>query len=121
MGFPSDKNSHSFGQSCFQLLIKLIDANSVDKIKNGIIIGLAPEYNSNVKSNKDIIVGWASSHWELISDVLLGDKELDFGPRKTENEATILFHLVKFPVFRNHSICSFRNIDIRKTRAAIWD
>jgi len=80
MGFASDENSDSLGDSGLQLLIQLVDTNSVTEVEDGVIIWFASENYSDVKSNKDVVVCWASSHWELVCDVLLGYKELDLGP-----------------------------------------
>ena len=85
MGLASDENSNPFGDSSLQLLIQLVDADSVTEVENRVVIWFASENYSDVKSNKDVVVGWACSHRELVSDVLLGDKELDLSPWETNN------------------------------------
>lgn len=70
MCFTSNEHSDSLSESCFKLLVQLIDTDSIDEIMNRLIIFFASENHSNIKSYKDIIICWASSHWELVSDVL---------------------------------------------------
>ena len=51
--------------------VKLVNTYSVAKIMNGIIIILASENYTNIKSHKNIIEGRASSYRKFIGDVLL--------------------------------------------------
>jgi len=88
MGLASDEHSDPLGDGGLQLLIQLVDADSVTEVEDRVVIWLASENYSDVKSNKDVVVGWASSNWELVSDVLLGHKELNLGPGEANNEPT---------------------------------
>ena len=80
MSFSSDQYSNSFSDSSFKLFIQLINTNSVNEIKDTLLIWHASEYNSDTKTNENVIISWAGSDLELIGDILLGNEELNFGP-----------------------------------------
>jgi len=80
MGLSSNQNSYSLSNSSFELFIKLINTDSVDEIKDTVLVRFAPKHNSNPKSNKNVIIGWASSNLEFIDDILLSNQKLDLGP-----------------------------------------
>lgn len=108
MSLSSDQDSHSLGQSSLELFVQLVDADTVDEVMNALVVGLAPEDNSNVEGDEDVVVSWACAHWEFVSDVLLGDQELNFSPRQAEDEPTILLDVVEFSVLGYDSKCAFR-------------
>jgi len=80
MSLSSDQNSYSFSNGSLELLVKLVDTNSVNEVEDIILSFHALENNSDTKTNENIIVSWASSNLELVCDVLLGNKELNLGP-----------------------------------------
>ena len=80
MGLTSDEHSHSFSDGSFELFVKLIDTNSVNEVKDIIFIWHASENNGDTETNENIVISWTCSNLELICNVLLSNKELDFGP-----------------------------------------
>jgi hypothetical protein len=90
MSFTSNQNSHSFGDSSLELFIQLIDTNSVNEVKDTLIVfsWVASENNSDTKTNKNVIISWASSNLELIGDILLGNEELNFGPWQAPDKSS---------------------------------
>lgn len=80
MGLSSNQNSYSLSNCSFKLLIQLINTDSVDEIKDTIFVRFTSKHNSNTKSDKNVIIGWASSHLEFIDDILLSNQKLDLGP-----------------------------------------
>lgn len=77
MGLASNQNSDSLSDGCFELFVKLVDTDSIYEVLDTCIVILASEYNGDTKSNKDVIIGWASSNLKLINNILLSDQELD--------------------------------------------
>jgi hypothetical protein len=117
MSLSSDEHSNSLGQGGLELLIQLIDTDSVHEVTNGLLIILALEHDGDIHGDEDIIVGWAGSNRELVDDVLLSDQELDLGPWQAPDEATFLLDMVKLSVLGDNSIGSFGSvskISIRK-------
>jgi len=80
MSLSSDQDTDSFGNGSLKLFIKLINTNSVAEIENILFTRFASENDSDTKTNKNIIISWASSYLKWVSDVLLSNQELDFGP-----------------------------------------
>jgi len=80
MSLSSDQDTDSFGNGSLELFIKLINTNSVAEIENILFTRFASENDSDTKTNKNIIISWASSYLKWVSDVLLSNQELDFGP-----------------------------------------
>jgi len=54
---------------------------------NRIIIWFASENHCNIEGYKDIVIGWASTHWKFVGNILLCYQELDPGPRQAEDNA----------------------------------
>ena len=107
MCLSSNKNSDSLCQCCFELLIQLIDADSVYEVMYWLVIWFAPEDNCNIEGYKDIIVSWTCSNWELVSDILLCNQELNLGPRQAWDEAALSLDWVEFAVFSDNRVSSF--------------
>lgn len=80
MGLSSNQNSYSLSNSSFKLLIQLINTDSVDEIEDTIFVWFTSKHNSNTKSDKNVIIGWASSYLEFIDEILLSNQKLDLGP-----------------------------------------
>lgn len=80
MGLSSNQNSYSLSNSSFKLLIQLINTDSVDEIEDTIFVRFTSKHNSNTKSDKNVIIGWASSYLEFIDEILLSNQKLDLGP-----------------------------------------
>ena len=114
MGLASNQNSDSFSDGCFELFVKLVDTDSVDEVFDTSVVFLASENNCDTKSNKDVVVGWASPNLKFINKVLLSNQELDLCPWSAHNEATFLLNMVKCTVFGNNGISSFRSKTSKK-------
>jgi hypothetical protein len=121
MGLASDQDTDPLGQSGLQLFVKLVDTDSVTEIEDGVVIWLAAEHDGDVQGHEDVVVGWTSSHWELVGDVLLGDQELDLSPWETENETTLLLDVVELAMLRDHSVGTLWHIDIWVTTGSLGD
>ena len=110
MSLSSNQYSNSFSQGSFQLFIQLIYTNSIYKIMNRIFIWLASENYSNIKSNEDIVIGGAGTHWEFICNILLCYQKLDTGPRQAEDNTAFFLDMIKFSMLCNNGVSSFRTI-----------
>ena len=121
MGLASDEHSDPLGDGSLQLLIQLVDTDSVTEVEDTVVIWLASENYRDIQGNKDIVVSWASSNWEFVGDVLLGHKELDLGPGEANNKATLFLNGVKLAMLCNDCIGSFWNINIWSTTASLWN
>ena len=110
MSLASNKDSHSLGQGSLQLLVELIDTDSVHEVADVIVVFFALEDHCDVESNKDVVVGWTGSYRELVDDILLCHQELNFGPRKAEHEASLFLDMIELAMLRNDSVCSFRSV-----------
>ena len=95
----------------FELLVELVDADAVDEVTNIVIIIFASENNSNIQCHKNIVVGWAGSHRELVDNILLCDKELYLGPWQAKYEAALLLNVIELSVLCNNCISSFRSVE----------
>lgn len=89
MGFASDQYSYSFSDGGLQLLIELVDADSVTEVENRILIFLAFEHNCDVKSNEDVIKSWTGANREAVDNVLFRDQKLNLRPRHTHVESSV--------------------------------
>ncbi len=78
---------------------------------NGVFIRLASEDHCNIKGDKDIVIGWTSTHRELVCDVLLCYEELDPCPRKTEDKASFFLDMIKFSMLCDDGISTLRAIE----------
>jgi hypothetical protein len=121
MSLSSDQNSHSFSDGSLELFVKLIDTNSVNEVEDIILSFHALENNSDTKTNENVIVSWASSNLELISDVLLGNKELNLGPWQAPDKTTVTLDLIKFTVFSDDGMSTFRNVHVWFARTSLWN
>ena len=77
---------------------------------NGVFIWLASENYSNIKSNEDIVIGGAGTHWEFICNILLCYQKLDTGPRQAEDNTAFFFDMIKLSVLCDDSISAFGTI-----------
>lgn len=109
MSLSSDQDSHSLGQSCFELFVQLVYADTVDEVMDALVVWLAPEDNGDVEGDEDVVVGWAGAHWEFVGDVLLGHEELNFGPGQAEDEAAVLLDVIELSVLRYDGEGAFRS------------
>ena len=108
MGLATDQNSDSLGEGGLELLVQLIDTDSVNEVSDVIIVFFALEDNSNVQGNEDIVVRWASANREFVDNVLLSYKELDLGPREAEDKAAIRLNTIELTMLRDNCVSSFR-------------
>lgn len=121
MGLSSNENSDSLGNGSLKLLIELVDTDSVDEVSNIFIVGFASENDSNIQGNKNVVIGWTSSDWEFVVDILLSDQELDLCPWKTNVKASNLFNTIKFTVLGNDGISTLRHINVWGAGRSLWD
>jgi hypothetical protein len=106
MGLSSDQNSNSFGKGSLKLLIQLVNTDLVNKVVDGSIIWLASEHNADIEGNEHIVVCWSSSNWELVSNILLSYQELDLGPWKAKDDATLSLNVIKLTVLGDNGVGS---------------
>ena len=107
MGLASDKHSDSLGEGSFELLVKLVDTDSVHEVSDVIISVLAPEDNGDIQGNENVVISRASSHWELVDDILLGHQELNLSPWEAEYKPTLFLHVIELSVLCDDCVRSF--------------
>ena len=106
MSLCSNQNSDSFCDGSFQLLVQLVNTDSVYKVTDIVISRLATENNCDVQSDKNVVICWARIYWELKKNILGCNQKLDLCPWKAEYKPTALFNMVKPSVFCNYCVCS---------------
>jgi hypothetical protein len=110
MSLASNQNSNSFGNGSLELLVKLVDTDSVHEIENILFTFHTFENNCDTKTDENVIVGWACSNLKFIDDVLFGDQKLDLCPWKTHRHTTFFLNSIESTVLGDNSISSFRTI-----------
>ena len=80
------------------MLVQLVHRDPVTKVEDGVIVFLAVEHNSDIKSDKYVIVGWTGSHRESVDEVLFSDQELDLSPGSTPDETSLFLDFTELSV-----------------------
>lgn len=110
MRLSADQYSDSLGKSSLKLLVELINTDSVYEVSDIFVVFLAFENNSDIEGNENVVIGWASANRELVDDVLLGDEELDLGPREAGNQTALLSDMVELAMLSDYCVSSLRPV-----------
>jgi len=134
MRLRADEHANTFRQRRFKLLVQLVDRNAVAKVEDVFLVALsnlrvapvllvdvAAENDANVECDEDVVVGGTSPHRELVSHVLLGDEELDLGPRETPDKAARMLDRIERAVLGDDRVRALRDVDVGRARMSLWD
>ena len=132
MSLRADQHTNALGQCCLELLVQLIDGYPVAEVENVVLVSLgdlgvtpalfvdiAPEDDANIKSDEDVVISGAGSHRKLVSNILLGDQELDFRPRETPDKTALVHNLVEGAELGDDRIRALWYVDVRSARAPL--
>jgi hypothetical protein len=110
VSFASDEDSYSLRDGRLKLLVELVHTDFVAEILYIFVLSLALHDNGDVQADKDIVVSGASSHRELVNNVLLCHQELNLGPWEAPNEPALILYMIKFTMLGYDGIRPFRPI-----------
>ena len=134
MRLRSDEDTDTLGYGGVELFIQLVDTHPVAEVEDSLlvlpgnirvfpalVVNFAAEDNADVEADEDVVVRGAGLDRNLEGDVLLGDEELDLGPRETPDEATLVHDRVESPELGDDCVRTLGHVDIRGAGAAFWD
>ena len=134
MRLRSDEDTDALSQGGVELLVQLVDTHPVAEVEDSLlvllgdvrvfpalVVNLAAEDNADVEADEDVVVSRAGLDGYLESDVLLGDEELDLGPRETPDKATLVHDRFKGSKLGDDCVRTLGHVDIWGAGAAFWD